>query len=461
MISGPQTVNLSLAMFYLYLRKFLRTSCLAVFFLTQAAFSSQETQLDLDLAYIGYAETEPNLSKNHLDLKLGAHYKKEAETYDLYFSLYAQAATYFDYVAGAPEAYISFKSGESRFSFGRKSPLSLLDIDSYWSLGLDQAHLRFNPFEPIPQGRLAGFYTYRSESIDIEAFASPASIPDQGARYKYKNGSISSKNPWAQLPPTKLSIEGGESFNLNYEVIDDNLPDLILDPQYGVSFDIKTDYLKVTALYTNKPSKQLGFELIEPGLSGQVGVVDVSARPIFIREHLFAVQIQTDWLEGLRTTNAFQGVAIDSSELDQSIEYRTKVSDYFFVTTKIDFSWSKNQISLGHLYKRERPFDASGVIYFDNNRFLHGNAFKLKYSSQIKSGLNAGTEILYGAEEKGLSAIFNLSKSFKKNFSVYAQLHLIKSFEKGVAENKNSFSRSNFSAFSHLDNIRVGVAYVL
>lgn len=439
--------------------------------------ASYAFQGEADLNYLYIAEPREDIENSQVEFNLRLKHIKVPETEVSYKETYKNyavtqgfnyafdaglyAVSFFDYQLTLPEAYVSYGYGSNLFVLGRKNPNTRLYIDEIWSLGVDQAFQRINPFQPEEQGRLAMSYVLKSESVVVEAFFSPFSIPDQGATYEYnENGLVRSDNPWAVLPPSSLAVEGTGDFNLNYEILNDSVPEVLTNLQYGLNFSVKSDYLKVDGFYYNKTAKQLGFE-VDPLLDpDQVGEVNLEATPFFIREHIFGVQLKSRWMNGFEVTNGFYGLVVDSSDLDSEVEYQTELNDYFFITTgfHLTFDWVK--LTLAHLYRRERSFELNeDVIYFQNNRFLHGNAVKLVLSDVSYKRWNFFTDILFASEEQGLNTIFALAYEVNQKFQITSQLNIIQDLN-----DENSFesalSESNFSRFSSLDNFRVGVNYV-
>ena len=434
-------------------------------------------EVDLNTLYI--AEPREDIKRSHLEFSLYLSHEKTPETKVSYSESYKNYAitqdlnyaftaglyvvSFFDYQFTLPEAYISYGYGHNLFVLGRKKPNTRLYIDEIWSLGVDQAFQRINPFQPEEQGRLALSYVLKSKSVVLEAFISPFSIPDQGVTYEYNNdGTVRSDNPWAALPPPSVKVPGavGE-YHLNYEILNDTISAFLTNFQYGLNFSVKSDYLKVDGLYYNKTAKQLSFEVsslkLDPDKEGQQGSLEAS--PFFVREHLFGVQLKSRWKSDFEVTNGFYGLVVNSGELDSEVKHQTEIREYFFITTgfHLTFDWVK--FTLAHLYVGERPFEFKDVIYFENNRFLHGSAAKLVLSDISYKRWSFFTDILFANKEQGLNAIFALDYEVNKNFQVTSQLNIVQNLSDNSLF-ESTLSKSNFSRFSSLDNFRLGINYV-
>ncbi len=445
------------------------------FYLCPAVVFALNNDLDVNLLYISdpgdsfentHAELDYDLFYKHVEENVDAPFKNSYKNYSVVqglnysfdFGLYL--ATYFDYLVTAPELYISYGVGGNYFSLGRKKPNTELYIDQIFKIGVDQAFQRNNPFQAESQGRLSFNYIFKSESIIFEAFASPFSIPDQGASYEISDGKIRSKNPWSSLPPASLELDGVGEFNLNYRILNDSLPEVLGNAQYGLNFSVVSDYLKVDGFYHNKTSKQIGFKIAPLLDSDQVGVVDIDTSPFFAREHLFGVQLKSMWLKGFEVTNGFYGLVLNSEQEEAAAGFQTELNDYFFMTTAfhLTFDWAK--LTIAHLYRSQRSFELDkDTVYLDSNRFLHGNAIKLTLSDVSLGDFNFVSDILFATQDKGLSGQFYLSYSLSKNFSLTSQLNIIEDFNDNSSF-ESRFSETTFFRFSTLDNFRMGVHYV-
>jgi len=437
------------------------------------------SDINAQLNFLNLAEPRDDIESSHLEFDLKFYFEKASKdvfkkvekesdykdytvvqgfNYVLDAGLYA--ATYFDYQITVPEAYVSFGSGSNLFSLGRKRANALLYVDEIFKLGVDQAFSRMNPFQPEDQGRLALSYILRSDAVAVELFVSPLSIPDQGANFEFKNGRVFSDNPWAVLPPSELTIQGTGNFDLSYDISDDSIPDLLSQVQYGASFSVLSELLKVDAFYFNKTAKQLGFNIVPTLDSDQVSEVDVVATPFFVREHTFGLQLKSRWLQGFEVTNGFYGLIVDSSDVDKDVEFQTELNDSFFVTNGFHFTFDWARLTLAHLYRTERSFKLNdNVIYLKSNRFLHGSAVKLSLSELKYKKFEFYSDVLFATEEKGLSALFKVSYAYSNRFRITSELNIIEDLNEDSSF-ESRLSESNFSRFSSLDSIRVGVNYV-
>lgn len=439
----------------------------------------------LELNYLTLAETKKDINRNHLEFDFNYKYQRKKpvhnklETYptslsnihptaymsvednqylDFVVDFGFYGVTYTDYAFLLPEAYLNYTSGSSSFIVGRKIPEIQLFIDTLWKQGVDQAFFRMNPFDAKEQGRLAATYLLQSDSVVVEAFFSPFSVPDQGPSFDFQNGQATSNNPWASDPPNQVVLSDTGTFNLSYQIEDASVPDLINNLQYGLALGIVSDHIKIDGFYYNKSSKQLGLTL-DPTLNPDtVGEIDVVAKPFFINEHIFGVQLESKWFDEFKMTNGFYGIAIDTSALEDDVSYRTETSDYFIISTGFHYAFDWANLVIAHMYRRERPFEEANTVYFSNMRFLHGNAVKLLLSDLNYKRFGFNTEVLFGTEEKGVFVETSMTYKYTPSLSFKAQLNLIQDFSN--TDSESALSESVFSKFSELDNIRLGVQYV-
>ena len=443
-------------------------------FLTHVKTSAFEG--DAGLNYLYLAQPPDHIERGHVEFDLRIRHERtpetevsQKETYKNYavtqgfnyaFDADLYAVSYFDYQFTLPEAYLSYGHGSNLFVLGRKNPNTRLYIDEVWSLGVDQAFQRINPFQPIQQGRLAFSYVLKSESVVLETFFSPFSVPDQGAVYEYSNGMVGSDSPWAVLPPLQIESKEIGTFNFKYDILNDSVPDILSNMQYGINFSVISKYLKVAGFYYNKTAKQFGFE-VDPLLNpDKVSEVNLETSPFLAREHIFGVQLKSRWLDGLEVTNGFYSLAVDSSEVDPEVKYQTELNDYFFITTGLhmDFDWAK--FTLAHLHRSKRSFKlGEDVSYFQINRFLHGSAIKVMLTDVHYKRWGFSTDVLFATQDRGLNGIFKLTYDVKKNFQITSQLNIIQDLN-DESSFESRLSETNFFRFSPLDNFRFGVNYV-
>lgn len=413
-------------------------------------------------SYLRFAEENKSRDKDHLQLEVDfiSQSKKEAPfVWKLQLNYFE--STFPDYELSLPEFYIGYRNKKSLFIVGRRKIRNISYLDEDWTLGIQTAFVRNNPFFSAEQGRSGFIYELSAEQVEVDFYISPFSFPSQSATYQVdKEGLIRSPNPWAILPPEYLVLDSGAELKLNYDLEEDSLPDVIVDHQYGGVFSIKTEDIKISAMYSNRPSKQIGFELNAKLQTDNPGNVSVTAVPRFFREHFFGVQAESIWFPGLSMKNGFYGLLKDTRKGSKR-PYQTASYDYFMATTSLHNKFKYFDFSLSYLFQQQKQNKEEGVTYIDTDRFLYSDALMLElenfsFSKKFKSDFKA----LYLTKERIINLILRSEYFFKKNLSAFAFINMVHNFRgNNEGDNYEDFV-SYLKNYSSLDTFSLGVKYV-
>lgn len=428
-----------------------------VCFISTSHASNLTQHGQVDTSFFNFAETKNTDQKSHMDLNLkyNGNYSF-SKTIKLNFSTGAYIASYPEYAFNIPEAEFVFSLGESSVRIGRTKVKHLSYLDTDWGLGVQTGFFRVNPLSPEEQGRVGLSYRLETDQIYMEFYGSPISIPDQFPGFKVSDsGKVTSDNPWSRLPPEKAILSTGAELNLTYDVVDDSLPDLLLSHQFGGALGVKTDYLEIVGMYSNRPSKQIDFVLDAKLQTGAESLVEIKTKPIFLREHFFGVQAKSQWFKNLTVKNGFYGLILQNDGSDD--KYQTSHPDYFFIVTDMSWNLNKYKVSVQHLYSNERVNEKDDVIYIEMSRFLYTNSIALKFETSSSNKLKIHLGGVYSYKEKVGRVFLETIYSKTKNWAILGSLNLINSF--GSSEVEGVSVASGIETYAALDSVKLGVSY--
>ncbi len=429
-------------------------------FLDTAAAASSAHEIKLTSSFMNFAEIKNTDQDSHLDLNL--EYKSEyffSKKTKANLSASAYVASYPDFVITLPEADVVFSFGDSSVRVGRSKVKNVSYLDEDWFLGVQTAFLRMNPLYPEQQGRMGVTYRLESDQVFAEFYGSPLSVPGQFPGFKVSDsGKVTSDNPWSRLPPEQAVLTTGAELNLRYDVVDDSIPELVLDHQFGGALGVHTDYLRIVGMYSNRPSKQVDFLLDAKLQTGAESLVEIKTKPVFLREHFFGVQAESKWFDGFTMKNGFYGLVLEDDE--NPFKYQTSHPDYFFITTSLDLIIGKYEFLLQHLYTKERENVQDDVIYIESSRFLYKNAFSLVAKNIMYEKVKTNIGAIYSYKEENARFFIESSYVKSRNWSFFGRLNLIHTFDDEKNEDGGLSISSGMESFAALDSINLGVSYV-
>lgn len=426
------------------------------------AFSKNfEQQTSIKAYGISFAEENNNDDLSHGVLEGEYKYNKKLNDHFSFKSHFAAfAATYPETTFSVPEFEITYKNGDTELALGRVQLEDSIFLDEDWRLGLQSAFVRMDPFRPQKQGLTGLFYKIKTEQLFIEFFGSPLFIPDQGPSIDVaQSGSVRTDNPWAFLPPERLLLSTGADLSLQYKLVEDSLPELLSEYQFGGRFKIKTKDLSLMGMYYNKPSRQLSFALDAKLESG--GMINVEGRPLFSREHFYGLQAESYWFKKLKVKNGFYGL-VHQEDKESSSRFQSANYDYFFATMSFEYDFDHFSTKLKYLFSNRKQNIEEDVVYFETSRFLFENAFGLEFSNLRWKRLSSQVGFVYAHKEEASQFYMDASWNFTEAFALFANMSLVHRFsdEDDSSTETVTFSSSGLSQYAALDNIQLGVQYV-
>jgi len=420
-------------------------------------------QTQLDLAGVSFAE--PANQSGEFEAVLGLNHRFEKSFVNLKWKFEFEgdlfAATYPDFAFAVPQFRLKYSTKETEASFGRKKIKQINFLDEDWYLGVQTAFFRMDPFRPKEQGLLGFNYQINTDQVFVDFFVSPVFVPDQNPRVEVlDNGRVAADSPWVVLPPERIELNTGGVLAIDYSLVEDSLPELLNDHQFGGRFGINLKELSILGMYYNRPSRQLDFEVSAKVESGpEEGFVNVQAKPVFLREHFYGVQAESIWMKKLKVKNGFYGVIQQNNQTSQA-RFQTTRYDYFFISTGVEYNFKTFDFSLRHLMTNKKQIETEGVTYFENARFLFENAVAAEVSKLKFKDFRFKIGSVYSYKEETAQVYVRTQKRLGKSLSIYSFLNLIHDFSDASVEPEISqFTPQGIGRYASLDNIRLGVTY--
>jgi len=419
----------------------------------------------VDLATVSFAN-ENNQSGDaeavlNLNYKFETSLKNKGWNFELESDIFA--ASYPDFAFSVPEARLFYATKETEASIGRKKIDNINFLDEDWNLGVQTAFFRMDPFRPVEQGLTGLNYQIKTEQVFLEFFASPIFVPDQSPNLNVKgDGGISSNNPWVILPPERLELTTGGVLEIDYNLVEDSLPELLGQYQLGGRFGINLRDLSILGMYYNRPSRQLDFAVTAKVESGEdEGFINVQARPLFSREHFYGVQVKSTWMNKLTVKNGFYGIIQQSNSEAEEARFQTSKYDYFFISTGVEYEFSNAKLSLKHLLTNKKQVKDDDKFYFETSRFLFENAVAAEISDLRWRTFYFKSGAVYSYKEKTAQLYLRAEKMMRSGFSVYGYFNLINDFNReNLSSDNPELTPLGMQRYAALDNVRVGVSYV-
>ena len=344
---------------------------------------------------------------------------------------------------------------ESAIHMGRK----LNDwsaLDSSWNFGVFQPQFEWNQLAPENQGLTGFFYTKDTSAYNLNLFATPLFIPDQGASYEIKDGQFQSGNPFFQPPPQNIKFQG-QVLPIDYEINKPETTDVVFQSQLGAQFRVgeKLGYFaNASAIF--KPSNQLALAYKGVLVTTRVRV-DVTPKTYLENAYALDMGYKANWghfiLSGLYSKP--QNPEFDSTQNAPTFEPSLMVGPQFlykfrpfqftaaYVTTSggavtdvgPDASADRASLSERFIFKDAALLSASyGDIFFKTFRW--DSQFSFQFSSK----------------EAYRKIRFKNSIDFKGPWALWVDLILI---------DTDSNIKTGYESFKNLDQVWIGASYDL
>ncbi len=351
------------------------------------------------------------------------------------------------------EAQMTHIFENSELSYGRVL-VDWVEVDRIWGLGKINNRVNFDFFDPGQEG-LTGIRFKHSFSryLMLDVFASYLHVPEMNPalRIDSQNRSISSRNPWAEAPERRASLDGSE-FDIFYDVNEPSVRDIVLQETIGLNLQFSpTEFIHLTGYYIRKPENNLtNTANLEIETTEFNAIVDVF--PQSYMHQVYGGQLTGQFLE--KTLDAYVSYvasrpgrkpAVDSQfeQIDLGLAFQVERQDEEYLGT--GFHWRPREdfsLSIGYLSRissfvrtsilAKRPrwtqsvnmaFEwlatdkliLSGDIKYDTVTFDRLYMFDLSYRMAQRVRLSTGFNVIGTTEEAD-----TFWAPFRTNDAVYA-----------------------------------------
>ena len=354
------------------------------------------------------------------------------------------------------EAYYTFAVGEQSFLHVGRKVEDWSSIDTTWNFGVFQPQFRWNQLQPEAQG-LTGFYwSQSSAAYELNLFATPLFVPDQGASYEIKDGQFQSGNPFFHPPPQNIKFQN-QLLPIDYEINRPETSDVIFQTQLGAQYKFgeKDGFFgNLAAVY--KPSNQLAL-----GYKGVLVTtrVRVDITPKTYLENAYAADFgyRDDWGHLMLSVlhSSPQTPVFDSSFNAPVFEAGTSFGPQFL------YKFDNFKLLISHVETSGGKVtdvgpDASADRASLSERFLfkQSTMIGLKYKDVFfkKFLLDSDFNFQFSSKEAFRKISFKNRIDFKGPWAAWIDLILI---------DTDSNVLSGYESYKNLDQIWAGVSYDL
>lgn len=203
------------------------------------------------------------------------------------------------FMVSVKEAQITELGKNYEVSFGRLL-VNWSEIDKTWGLGKINNRKNFDFFEPGQEGLLGvRFKKSLGDYFVLDVFASAFYIPqlNPASRINSGEGSITSKNPWANTPPSSITDTtlAADPIRIFYRVDTPAIQDIFFKESYGANFVFRPiEEISVTAFYLYKPENELTQDIkIVPDINPNLQI------EVFVNPAVYDHRVYGGQLEGL------------------------------------------------------------------------------------------------------------------------------------------------------------------
>lgn len=165
-----------------------------------------------------------------------------------------------------------------------KSNWSLLDDN--WKIGAFQPIYKVDPLSLSSQGLTGVFIDFKGANWNLEVFATPLFLPDQGPQVETNHGRFIKRDPWVYYPPSENNLNGVIT-PINYTIDRPTNREIILNKGFGINGQLgqlEEDGFSGRMAWARKPMNQLllglnGFMVIHGESASNTSQVNVELRP--------------------------------------------------------------------------------------------------------------------------------------------------------------------------------------
>jgi hypothetical protein len=398
-------------------------------------------------------------AENKNFLFVGAHVrniKKDAFNLD-FKGAYAVGKSVLSYM-NFKEAYYTYQVSDQSFVHVGRKVQDWSAIDSYWNFGVFQPQFRWNQLAPESQGLTGLYWNQKISSHEINLFATPLYIPDQGASYELKDGQFQSGNPFFQPPPQTIKFQN-QLLPIDYDIKRPETNDIIFQSQLGAQYKFISQngfFGNIAAIY--KPSNQLALGYKGVLVTTRVRI-DITPKTYLEKAYAADFGYKQDWgqimISALHSDP--QSPEFDSTFNAPKFKAGTSIGpqvQYKFSNFKLLFSHVETS---GGQVVDEGP-DASTERASLSERFLfkQSTMLGLKYKQIFSKKLLIDSDLNFQFSSK--EAFRKIS--FKNRFDIKgpwaAWINLIL-----IDTDSNKEPVSGYEPYKNLDQIWAGVSYDL
>lgn len=352
-------------------------------------------------------------------------------------------------------------SEEGSIDFGRKK-MNWSELDRRWSFSVWEPIFRWNPLNSERQGLTGVFWNHEQDSFELNLFASPFYLPDQGPNFEInENGEFVRANPWFQRPPDSIRIMS-EVSKAEYTFERPDETRIVLQRSYGGRFYWKAfDRFSWQVAYAYKPMNQLAL-----GYDGQLDIptdrVNVTIHPEVTYHHVSGSDLvfKSKYLKlGL---SALWDQPVNEDRFDEKWtypEYHSSTLLSPFVDVKLGQAWI---LSLQHLQVLGGEIEERGKLASPDRpsiskryAFQEAEKIALHWLDRWSHNHSFKGQVSYTFSQKNE---FDLIKT-EVHWWYQNQWHLFNELQLVRAEKPRSDNYSEISQFANHDRVVLGAGY--
>ncbi len=356
--------------------------------------------------------------------------------------------------------YVNQLSSKLEYSFGRRI-VNWSELEKYLPSGFWNNVWDFNKVSPIKEGLVGIFSNYKiSNRSNLEFFVSPISVPKTTLHYKFDgNGNVKTNTLWVNQPLEEIEYRGNE-YKIKY-FLDLNIPELIVHPQIGGSFNWSNEKTFIKASYLYGPSKDVD-TAIDVSLNVTTPEVNIDALvlPERVGVHKGTIEFGKYWSENSKTI------------LSTSYRQRTKKLPALIGDTKSYIGTSSGgvyQLSHEQFFKdksigaRVHVIENTAIENIASGEFSDFLLNSLFIPFQYKRGVGAGIGYKIGSRLKvDFQGYYDIKlEGAMGDFSIdmsWGKTHLALGYN--VIEAISSQTKGFYKHFRENDSYYMGVSYV-
>ncbi len=360
----------------------------------------------------------------------------------------------------------TYQIPELYFSYGKKLQLSLGRKLGSWSQqskwfyeGSWNSQWTWEAMWPELQGDTGLHLNYVGSGFKMAVSAALISLPSQGAELKFKNGKISTKNPFFPSPPESVTYDSN-TFDVNYEQGAYSLSDVLVQPGILVSFENQgsEDWAwKLSYAYKSIAPVFYNVDFTTQFVDGEFPI-DVKITPYRLSHHLATGELGYNFSS---KTSLLASFSYESpQDLKKTDPYLTSQSlssrQNYALMMQTQGKWGRAKLGYSKTYGGDvvTSGELEGALARQNSYILFKSAWLLDWQFPSVSGWDMSTKFIYDSVQSGIIGQVQLQKLWSKRFLSYVKVDFI---EPLTNEYRPGFIYDSRS----LDRFSVGLSYIL